>query len=66
MLEPRRQRARISADPQGNPWFRPVYADSGPVEFIMLSRDVEPKPPEINAPWLLWKLLIDHPLQGKG
>ena len=32
----------------------------------MLSWDVEPQPPEINGPWFLWKLLIDHRHQGKG
>ncbi len=52
--------------PQGNPWFRAVYADGEPVGFVMLSWDVEPQPPEINGPWFLWKLLIDHRHQGKG
>ena len=52
--------------PQGNPWFRAVYADGLPVGFVMLSWDVEPQPPEINGPWFLWKLLIDHRHQGKG
>ncbi len=52
--------------PQGNPWFRAVYADGLPVGFVMLSWNVEPQPPEINGPWFLWKLLIDHPQQGKG
>ncbi len=52
--------------PQGNPWFRAVYADGVPVGFVMLSWDVEPQPPEINGPWFLWKLLIDHRHQGKG
>ncbi len=52
--------------PQGNPWFRAVYADDLPVGFVMLSWDVEPQPPEINGPWFLWKLLIDHRYQGMG
>ena len=52
--------------PQGNPWFRAVYADGEPVGFVMLSWDVEPQPPEINGPWFLWKLLIDHRRQGMG
>jgi GNAT superfamily N-acetyltransferase len=52
--------------PQGNPWFRAVYADEQPIGFVMLSWDVEPQPPEINGPWFLWKLLIDHRHQGKG
>lgn len=52
--------------PEGNPWFRAVYAGEEPVGFVMLSWDVEPQPPEINGPWFLWKLLIDHRHQGKG
>ncbi len=32
-------------NPQGNPWFRAVYADNSPVGFVMLSWDVEPQPP---------------------
>lgn len=55
-----------AANPQGNPWFRAVYADDEPVGFVMLSWDVEPQPPDINGPWFLWKLLIDHRHQGKG
>jgi len=52
--------------PEGNPWFRAVYADEEPVGFVMLSWDVEPQPPDLNGPWFLWKLLIDHRHQGKG
>jgi GNAT superfamily N-acetyltransferase len=52
--------------PQGNPWYRAVHADGQPVGFVMLSWDVAPAPPEINGPWFLWKLLIDHRYQGKG
>jgi GNAT superfamily N-acetyltransferase len=55
-----------AANPQGNPWFRAVYADEEPVGFVMLSWDVVPQPPEINGPWFLWKLLIDQGHQGKG
>lgn len=58
--------AEAAAQPQGNPWFRAVYADEQPVGFVMLSWDVEPSPPEINGPWFLWKLLIDHRHQGRG
>jgi GNAT superfamily N-acetyltransferase len=58
--------AEADANPQGNPWFRAVYADGQPVGFVMLSWDVEPQPPDINGPWFLWKLLIDHRHQGKG
>jgi GNAT superfamily N-acetyltransferase len=53
-------------NPQGNPWFRAVYAGDRPVGFVMLSWNVEPQPPEINGPWFLWKLLIDYRHQGKG
>lgn len=58
--------AEAAVQPQGNPWFRAVYADEQPVGFVMLSWDVEPSPPEINGPWFLWKLLIDHRHQGRG
>ncbi len=53
-------------NPQGNPWYRAVYSDDQPVGFVMLSWNVEPKPPELNGPWFLWKLLIDEGHQGKG
>jgi len=52
--------------PQGNPWYRAVLADGEPVGFVMISWDVAPQRPEINGPWFLWKLLIDHRHQGKG
>lgn len=52
--------------PEGNPWFRAVYDGERPVGFVMLSWDVEPQPPDINGPWFLWKLLIDHRHQGRG
>jgi GNAT superfamily N-acetyltransferase len=58
--------AEADENPQGNPWFRAVYADGVPVGFVMLSWNVEPQPPDINGPWFLWKLLIDHRHQGKG
>jgi GNAT superfamily N-acetyltransferase len=58
--------AEADENPQGNPWFRAVHADGVPVGFVMLSWDVEPRPPEIHGPWFLWKLLIDHRHQGKG
>lgn len=55
-----------SEHPEGNPWYRAVYADETPVGFVMLSWDVEPQPPHINGPWFLWKLLIDQQHQGSG
>ena len=36
-------------NPQGNPWFRAVYADELPVGFVMLSWNVQPQPPDIRA-----------------
>jgi GNAT superfamily N-acetyltransferase len=58
--------AEADENPEGNPWFRAVHADGSPVGFVMLSWDVEPRPPEIHGPWFLWKLLIDHRHQGRG
>jgi diamine N-acetyltransferase len=52
--------------PQGKPWWRAVYAGDEPVGFVMLSWNVEPRPPEIIGPWFLWKLLIDERHQGRG
>ncbi len=56
------------AIPQGNPWYRAVYAGDEPVGFVMLSWDVTPVPGEIFGPWFLWKLIIDerHQRQGYG
>ena len=53
-------------EPQGNPWYRAIFAGDEPVGFMMLSWDVEPRPPEIRGPWFLWKLLIDERYQGRG
>jgi diamine N-acetyltransferase len=53
-------------EPQGNPWYRAIFAGDEPVGFVMLSWDVEPRPPEIRGPWFLWKLLIDERYQGRG
>jgi GNAT superfamily N-acetyltransferase len=52
--------------PQGNPWYRAVYAGPEPVGFVMISWDVRPEPPHLIGPWFLWKLLIDHRHQGRG
>jgi GNAT superfamily N-acetyltransferase len=52
--------------PQGNPWYRAIYADEQPIGFVMLSWDVVPQPPDINGPWFLWKLIIDHRHQRQG
>jgi GNAT superfamily N-acetyltransferase len=48
------------------PWFRAVYSHDEPVGFVMVSWNVEPRPPEIIGPWFLWKLLIDRRHQGLG
>ena len=58
--------AEADQNPQGKPWFRAVHADGLPVGFVMLSWNVEPRPPDIHGPWFLWKLLIDHRHQGQG
>jgi diamine N-acetyltransferase len=52
--------------PQANPWYRAVYAGDEPVGIVMVSWNVEPRPPEIIGPWFLWKLLIDQCYQGRG
>jgi diamine N-acetyltransferase len=52
--------------PEGNPWYRAVYADGEPVGFVMLSWDVTPQPPDIIGPWFLWKLIVDEHHQGRG
>jgi diamine N-acetyltransferase len=52
--------------PEGNPWYRAIYADDQPVGFVMLSWNVTPVPPRIIGPWFLWKLLIDVQHQGRG
>jgi GNAT superfamily N-acetyltransferase len=54
------------AYPEGNAWYRAVYADDTPVGFVMVSWNVTPRPPDIIGPWFLWKLLIDRDHQGHG
>lgn len=58
--------AEAAQCPEGNPWYRAVYADDLPVGFVMLSWDIDPLPPDLNGPWFLWKLLIDHGHQRRG
>jgi diamine N-acetyltransferase len=48
------------------PWYRAVFAGGEPVGFVMVSWNVEPRPPEIIGPWFLWKLLIGERYQGRG
>jgi diamine N-acetyltransferase len=52
--------------PEGNPWYRAIYAEGELVGFVMLSWNVTPDPPRIIGPWFLWKLLIDERHQGRG
>jgi len=52
--------------PEGNPWYRAIYAGDEPVGFIMLSWNVTPQPPRIIGPWFLWKLIIDERHQRRG
>jgi GNAT superfamily N-acetyltransferase len=58
--------AEAASEPHGKPWFRAVYAGDEPVGFVMLSWNVEPRPPEIIGPWYLWKLIVDQRHQGRG
>jgi len=41
-------------------WFRGIYADDTPVGFVMLYADDE------KSEYLLWRLMISGPHQGKG
>jgi RimJ/RimL family protein N-acetyltransferase len=52
--------------PEGNPWYRAIYAADEPVGFIMLSWNVTPQPPQIIGPWFLWKLIMDERHQRRG
>jgi diamine N-acetyltransferase len=51
--------------PEGNPWYRAIYAGDEPVGFVMLSWNVTPGP-GIFGPWFLWRLLIDERFQRRG
>ncbi len=51
--------------PEGNPWYRAVYAGDVPVGFVMLSWDVTPAP-GLLGPYYLWRLLIGAEHQGRG
>ena len=51
--------------PEGDPWYRAIYAGDEPVGFVMLSWDVTPAP-GIIGPWFLWRLLIDEHYQRRG
>jgi diamine N-acetyltransferase len=57
--------AEAASTPEGNPWYRAIYAGDEPVGFVMLSWAVTPAP-GIIGPWFLWRLLIDQDHQGRG
>lgn len=57
--------AEAVSTPQGNPWYRAIYAGDEPVGFVMLSWAVTPSP-GIIGPWFLWRLLVDQDRQGRG
>ncbi|MEU8634082.1 GNAT family N-acetyltransferase [Amycolatopsis sp. NPDC048633] len=52
--------------PEGEPWYRAVYAGDEPVGFVMLSWDVPPGRPGVLGPYFLWRLLVDGRHQGRG
>jgi diamine N-acetyltransferase len=52
--------------PEGEPWYRAVYAVDEPVGFVMLSWNVPPGRPGILGPYFLWRLLVDGRHQGRG
>lgn len=52
--------------PEGEPWYRAVYAGDEPVGFVMLSWNVPPGRPGVLGPYFLWRLLIDARHQGRG
>ena len=60
-----RSLAEAAVTPEGNPWYRAIYAGDEPVGFVMLSWDVTPAP-GIIGPWFLWRLLIDERFQRRG
>jgi len=52
--------------PDACPWHRAVYADEGPVGFVMISDGITVVNPAYLGPYFLWRLLIDHRYQGRG
>ncbi|WP_328615750.1 GNAT family N-acetyltransferase [Amycolatopsis sp. NBC_00355] len=52
--------------PEGEPWYRAVYAGAEPVGFVMLSWNVPPGRPGVLGPYFLWRLLIDARYQRHG
>ena len=62
----RRALADAAKFPEAKGWYRAIYARDEPVGFVMVSWNIEPRPPDLIGPWFLWKLLIDHRHQGRG
>jgi diamine N-acetyltransferase len=58
--------AEAAAIPAACPWYRAVYADEGPVGFVMISDGIPDGHPEYLGPYFLWRLLIDARRQGEG
>jgi hypothetical protein len=50
--------------PHAKPWYRAVYAGDDPVGFVMVSWNVQPRPPDIIGPWFLWKIRSPPSAQG--
>ncbi|MFI5585678.1 GNAT family N-acetyltransferase [Amycolatopsis sp. NPDC051758] len=57
---------QAATTPEGEPWYRAVYAGDEPVGFVMLSWNVPPGRPGVLGPYFLWRLLIDGRHQGRG
>jgi len=57
--------AEAAQTPEGNPWYRAIYAGGEPVGFVMLSWAATPTD-DIIGPWFLWRLLIDERHQRRG
>ena len=57
---------QAATTPEGEPWYRAVYAGDEPVGFVMLSWNVPPGRAGVLGPYFLWRLLIDGQHQGRG
>jgi diamine N-acetyltransferase len=55
-----------AATPEGEPWYRAVYAGEEPVGFVLLSWNVPPGRPGVLGPYFRWRLLVDGRHQGRG
>jgi len=57
---------QAATTPEGEPWYRAVYAGDELVGFVMLSWNVPPGRAGVLGPYFLWRLLIDGQHQGRG